>query len=80
MPTGVSNGESTLISLRVPNELLAWVDERVKWSEANRRDGAYTRTGFLVALIEEGRSKRERSKRSRKKSRVRVSESVPPSE
>lgn len=59
------------IVFRCPQETIDWLNGRVAWSRANRRDGEHTLTSLILELIEEGRKKRERSRTWRKKKRER---------
>jgi hypothetical protein len=56
MPRG-----SPRLTVRIPAELLALVDEAVARSVHSRRDGPWTRSSFTIAAIEEKLAKRARS-------------------
>ena len=44
---------SPVLSVRIPVELLALVDEVIARSAATRKDGPWTRSSFIVAAIEQ---------------------------
>jgi metal-responsive CopG/Arc/MetJ family transcriptional regulator len=52
---------SPVLSVRIPVELLALVDEVIALSAATRKDGPWTRSSFIVAAIEEKLEKMARS-------------------
>jgi hypothetical protein len=52
---------SPLVSIRIPDELLALVDQAVARSVDRRRDGPWTRSGFILRAIEEKLAKMARS-------------------
>ena len=52
---------SPVLSVRIPAELLELVDEIIARSADTRKDGPLTRSGFIVAAIEEKLKKMARS-------------------
>lgn len=52
---------SPVLSVRIPVELLALVDEVIARSADTRKDGPWTRSSFIVAAIEEKLEKMARS-------------------
>lgn len=52
---------SPVLSVRIPVELLALVDEVIARSAGTRKDGPWTRSSFIVAAIEEKLEKMARS-------------------
>lgn len=52
---------SPVLSVRIPTELLALMDEVIARSAATRKDGPWTRSSFIVAAIEEKLDKMARS-------------------
>lgn len=52
---------SPVLSVRIPSELLALIDEVIDRSAATRKDGPWTRSSFIIAAIEEKLDKMARS-------------------
>lgn len=52
---------SPVLSVRIPVELLALVDEVIARSAATRKDSPWTRSSFIIAAIEEKLEKMARS-------------------
>jgi len=52
---------SPVLSVRIPVELLALVDEVIARSADTRKDGPWNRSSFIVAAIEEKLEKMARS-------------------
>jgi len=52
---------SPLLTVRIPAELLALVDQTIARSAGTRRDGPWTRSSFIISAIEEKLAKMARS-------------------
>ncbi len=72
MPSKKKNRGSPVVTLRIPAELLAVIDDQVVKCNRTRREEPYTRTSFLLAALAERFEKYGRAKAAsaRKKAKL----------
>lgn len=54
---------STLVPVRMPNELVVAIDAIVAWSQDGRQDVPFTRSSLVVKAVRDFLAHRERSRR-----------------